>query len=134
MQQLQQSISFEIFKHNCPSCWTFPLFISFMQCKVNQLCTNIFCMFWFLVIMFWFVNILFCLFRLGNRTCQNKKPKGRSGGRSHQNVYLNRWNEGAMVIAIQEYNSLCVQHGVKNVSIKVVAESYDIPTTMFWKR
>ena len=35
--------------------------------------------------------------------------------------------------AIQEYNSLCVQHGA-NVSIKAVAESYHIPTTTFWKR
>ena len=136
MQQLQQFISFEMFTHNYPSPWTFPLFIFFMQCKVNQLdlCTNILYMFCFLVIMFWFVNILFCLFRMGNRKCWNKKPKGRSGGRSHQNVCLNRWNEEAMVIAIQEYNNLCVQHGADNISIKAVAESYDIPTTMVWKR
>ena len=39
-----------------------------------------------------------------------------------------------MLIAIQEYNNLCAQHGVDNMSIKAVAETYDNPTTMFWKR
>ena len=39
-----------------------------------------------------------------------------------------------MLIAIQEYNNLCVQHRVDNVSIKAVAETYDFPTTTFWKR
>ena len=45
----------------------FPVFFSFMQCKVEPFCTNISCMFWFLVGMFQFLNILFHLFRMGNK-------------------------------------------------------------------
>ena len=117
-----------------PPPWTFLLFFSFIQCKTM----NMSGMFWFLVHMFWFLNILFCfcLCRMGNHKPQKKKQPGRrqSGGRSHQNMRLNWWDEEAMMYAIQEYNSLCVQHGADNVSIKAVAESYQIPTTTFWKR
>ena len=144
MQQMQPSISFEMFKPNHPSpLRAFPLFFSFMQCKVEQVGTNIscmfwflLCMFWFLLCMFWFLNILFHLFRMGNKKPRKKKPKGGrpAGSRSHQNICLNRWDEEAMMYAIQEYNSLCVQHSANNVSIKAVAESYHIPTTTFWKR
>ena len=65
-----------------------------------------------------------------------KKQLGRrqSCGRSHQNICLNQWDEEAMMYAIQEYNSLCVQHGANNVSIKAVAERYQIPRTTFLKR
>ena len=121
----------------------FSLFFSFMQCKVEWVGTNISCMFWFLLCMFQFLlcmflflNILFCLFRMGNKKPRKKKPKGGrlADGRSHWNECLNRWHEEAMMYAIQEYNSLCVQHGADNVSIKAVAEGYPIPTTTFWKR
>ena len=92
-------------------------------------------MFQFLLGMFQFSNIMFHLCRMGNKKPKKKKPKsGRpTGSRSHQNICLNRWDEEAMIYVIQEYNSLCVQHGADNVSIKAVAESYHIPTT-FWKR
>ena len=69
--------------------------------------------------------------RMGNTKCQNKNPKRRSGGRSHRNVCLNRWNEEAMLIAIQEYNNLCAQHGVDNVSIKAVVETMTSPPPCF---
>ena len=117
-----------------PPPWTFLLFFSFMQCKTM----NMSGMFQFLVHMFWFLNILFCfhLWRMGNCKPPKKKQLGRrqSGGRSHWNIRLNWWDEEAMMYAIQEYNSLCVQHGADNVSIKAVAESYQIPATTFWKR
>ena len=127
MQQLQQSLSFEMFKHSHPSPQTFLLFFSFMQCKIMNMSG-----------MFRFLNILFCfhLCRMANHKPPKKKQLGRrqSGGRSHQNIHLNRWDKEVMMYAIQEYNSLCVQHGADNVSIKAVEESYQIPTTTFWKR